>query len=370
MIVGYRNLAEVQELVRIRAVAGIFVSIRNVRGKSVAEIRKEIDYLQSQRKNRGLAPLWIATDQEGGIVSRLSPPLTRMSSLSEVLERYPDVVQRERAVRQYAATQGRELAELGINLNFAPVVDVNHEIRNPNDRFTRIFLRAISSDPAVVTQVASWYCAGMEEAGVRCTLKHFPGLGRVYDDTHFSGATLATSVTELTGTDWVPFRALMSQDGAFTMLSHARLTAIDPDHPVSVSPPVIAGLLRRDWEYDGVLITDDFSMGAVYRSKIGIDEGSVAAVNAGVDLILIGWDSDQYYRVMYALLKADREGKLNPEALLRSDRRLARARKDPPSRAQRCCTHGQYETFPGPQQLARSLEERLAARAGPLRPQR
>jgi beta-N-acetylhexosaminidase len=324
-IVGYRDVSEVSELVRLRAVAGVFLSSNNVRGKSVADIRKQIQSLQSVRQDQGLLPLWIATDQEGGVVSRLSPPLTSLPPLSEIVERYPDAAQREQAVRQFAATQGRELSELGVNLNFAPVVDLNHQVVNPDDLYTRIFQRAISSDPAVVAQVAAWYCAALEQAGVRCTLKHFPGLGRVFEDTHLAHANLATSVTELTNTDWIPFRAMMRQSRAFTMLGHVRLTAIDSERPVSMSPPVIAGMLRRDWKYDGVLITDNFSMLAVYRSAAGMDNGSIEALNAGVDLILISWDADQYYRAMYALLKADEQGRLNREVLQRSDRRLERA---------------------------------------------
>jgi beta-N-acetylhexosaminidase len=323
LIVGFRDLAEVSELVRLRAVAGVFVSSNNVRGKSISEIREQIQSLQRIRQQQGLLPLWIATDQEGGVVSRLSPPLSPLPALSEVVESYPNQVQQ--AVREFAATQGRELAELGVNLNFAPVVDLNHQVINPNDRYTRIFQRAISSDPAIIAQVAKWYCAELEEAGVRCTLKHFPGLGRVFEDTHLDHANLTTSIVELADTDWVPFRSLMSQSRAFIMLGHVRLSAIDSERPVSMSLPVIAGMLRGEWNYDGVLITDNFSMMAVYRSDAGMDNGSIEALNAGVDLILISWDSDQYYRVMYALLKADQQAILNREVLQRSDQRLAEA---------------------------------------------
>jgi beta-N-acetylhexosaminidase len=216
---------------------------------------------------------------------------------------------------------------LGVNLNFAPVVDLNYRIMNPDDRYTRIYQRAVSRDPEVVAQVAAWYCAALEEAGVRCTLKHFPGLGRVRDDTHLRHADLATPVAELTGSDWIPFLAVMRQSRAFTMLAHVRLTAIDPERPVSFSPKVVTGMIRSDWKHDGVLITDNFSMYAVYGSRAGIDNASIQALNAGVDLILISYDPDQYYRVMYALLKASRHGKLAPEALHRSDQRLAGACK-------------------------------------------
>jgi beta-N-acetylhexosaminidase len=325
MIVGYHDVAEARELVRLRGIAGVFLSARNVRGKSVAEIRQEIRSFQDLRHEQGLPPLWVATDQEGGDVSRLSPPLTRLPALSKVVARCADMAQCQQAVRSLAGTQGRELAGIGVNLNFAPVVDINYHVVSPSDRFTRIFDRAISSDPEVVAQVAAWYCAGLEKAGVRCTLKHFPGLGRVIGDTHLSCAALPASVAELNETDWVPFRILMRQTGAFTMLGHVRLTAIDGRRPASASPAVIAGILRGEWKHDGVLITDDFSMHAVYRSSGGMDNGSITALNAGVDLILVSWDSDQYYRVMYALLNADEEGKLDRAVLQRSDGRLARA---------------------------------------------
>ena len=104
----------------------------------------------------------------------------------------------------------------------------------------------------------------------------------------------------------------------------AILTALDRTHPASFSAPVVQ-LLRRDWHYDGPLITDDFSMGAVYRSREGLAEAGVAALNAGVDLVLVSYDTDQYYAVMHALLAADRGGRLPPEALRQSNERLTRA---------------------------------------------
>jgi beta-N-acetylhexosaminidase len=325
VIVGYRNLTEVRKLVKLKAIGGVFLSAHNVRGKSIAQIREETASFQQMKSEQGLPQLWIATDQEGGVVSRLSPPLERLPPLSEIVGHYSDPIQRKGAVWRYGETQGGSLAKVGVNLNFAPVVDVNYRIVNPDDRYTRIYKRAISSDPVVVAQAAGWYCAALEETGVRCTLKHFPGLGRVFDDTHNGQASLVTSVDELTETDWVPFRKLMTESNAFTMLSHARLRAIDSDHPVSVSTAVVAGMIRGDWEYDGVLITDNFTMRAIYYSNLGIEGASIQALNAGVDLILISWDTDQYYRVMYALLKADEQGTLDSKALQRSDRRLARA---------------------------------------------
>jgi beta-N-acetylhexosaminidase len=192
---------------------------------------------------------------------------------------------------------------------------------NPNDRYTRIRERAIAADPEVVTEVARHYCLGLWEAGVRCTLKHFPGLGGVFEDTHLEAGHLRASVEELDRADWIPFRALMA-GSSLVMLSHARLAALDPERPASFSDAVVSGLLRRSWGHAGVLITDDFSMGAVYASKPGVRGASVAALNAGVDLLLIAYDPAQYFEALDALLTAARDGGLHMEALARSAGRL------------------------------------------------
>ena len=324
VLVGYRSPETLRALIERRAVAGIFLSARNVAGKAPDAIRQETDALQEIRRRQGVVPLWIATDQEGGAVSRLSPPLTRMPPIADIVALHRDHAERLLAVRQYAARQGRDLAALGVNLNFAPVVDLNHGVQNPDDRLTRIATRAISADPAVVTEVAGLYCATLRLTGVHCTLKHFPGLGRVYEDTHKVTADLAARPSELETSDWLPFRQLMA-DAPFTMLGHARLTALDRDRPASFSRAVVKDLLRDTWKHDGILITDDFSMGAVTLSREGAAQGAIEALNAGVDLILVSYDPDQYFPVMHALLAADRAGGLRAEALAQSAARLRRA---------------------------------------------
>jgi beta-N-acetylhexosaminidase len=326
VVVGYRDFAELEPLIERRAIAGVFVASRNTKDRDLADIRREIAAMQDIRKRQGLPPLWISADQEGGAVSRLSPPLVRLPPLAAVIAENAEAGPRIAAVRAYAATQGQGLADLGVNVNLAPVVDLNRGIVNPNDRYTRIRERALSDDPVIVGEAAAAYCAELLTYGVHCTLKHFPGLGRVFEDTHEEGAALTTSQEELTASDWLPFRVLMGSQRVFVMLAHARLAAIDPDHPVSFSPRVIEGLLRRDWSYDGVLITDDFGMRAVTGSPERTAGAGVAALNAGVDLILVSFDPDQFVYVMHALIAADSKGELRSDRLQASDRRLQRSR--------------------------------------------
>src|SRR5436305_12332368 len=145
VLVGYRDLATLHALIERRGAAGVFLSALNVGGKSIVTVGQEIGALQDIRRQQNLDALWIATDQEGGAVSRLSPPLARMPALAEIVTLHGDHADRQLANAQYAARQGRELASMGVNLNFAPVVDLNLGIVNPEDRLSRIASRAISA---------------------------------------------------------------------------------------------------------------------------------------------------------------------------------------------------------------------------------
>ena len=143
----------------------------------------------------------------------------------------------------------------------------------------------------------------------------------MFEDTHFEAGHLRVPLDELERGDWIPFRSPVG-DGAFTMLNHARVTALDAERPVSFSETIVSGLLRGRWSQEGVLVTDDFSMGAVYGSKAGIAAAGVAALNAGIDLILVSYDPAQFHHDE-RVITADRAGGLAPAALARSARRLA-----------------------------------------------
>ena len=320
LVVGYQHPSEIDDLLARRAIAGVFITARNVKGLSAEDIARQVASWQTIRSDQGLSPLLIATDQEGGPVSRLSPPLQRQPPLATIAgdRSEPDLVQ------AYGVAQGRALAGVGVNLNFAPVVDLNYSVIDPGDRYTRVYLRAISGDPNIVADVAARYCRGLADAGVRCTLKHFPGLGRVVGDTHLQTADLAAPIADLERSDWIPFRTLMNE-ASIVMLGHARLRALDPHRPVSFSQAIVGDVLRTQWRYDGLLVTDDFCMAAVYTSADGLAAASVRALNAGVDLILVSYDPSQYFAVMDGLLEADRGGRISEPALRSSRQRLGRA---------------------------------------------
>ena len=328
LIVGYRAQGDIAKLVSNSVVAGVFVTARNVSGRTGPQIATEIAGWQKARAAAGLPPLFITTDQEGGLVSRLSPPLKRRASLAESIVKVPERDKKIAIAREYGHVQGSELAAIGVNVNFAPVVDLNFGVRGRNDAYTRIYQRAIARDPGLVTDLAGAFCDGLQAAGVLCTLKHFPGLGRVLGDTHVAEARLSAPVAELEATDLAPFRALGRDQNRMTMLSHVRLMAVDADTPVSLSSKVVTGMLRGDWKHTGVLVTDDITMRAAYASGKKRSLGSAAAatvraLNAGVDLVLISFDTDQVYPVLEALADAYGNRTLARDQLAASSARLA-----------------------------------------------
>lgn len=313
-IVGYTDLDEVRELAAKGLIGGIYVGRRNVRGRNLADVRAEIAGLQALRAQAGLPPLIVAADQEGGRVNHLSPLLERLPPLAGVV----DQSNPGRAAQAYGARQGQALAGLGVNLNFGPVVDLRPAARPSGDIFSDIPARAIGSDPEGVTEIAAGYLDGLAANGVRGTLKHFPGLGRVDRDTHLHPARLSETPAEL-ATDWLPFRSLAGHAGSALMLGHVTLEALDPQRAASHSPAVVR-LLRKDWGYDGVLVTDDLNMGAVY--DLGIGKVASEALATGVDLLLVSYDPRQVYRAIYGAATALADGRLTAENLAASRQRL------------------------------------------------
>ncbi|MFO0574701.1 MAG: glycoside hydrolase family 3 N-terminal domain-containing protein [Polyangia bacterium] len=333
VVAGFRSWDEARWLVEQAAVGGLYIGLHNVRGLSEEALRERITGLVRLRRERGGPRLLIAADQEGGPVSRLSPPLPLPPPLSSVLEDAgaagadePDV-----RARRLGREQAAQLRALGVDVNFAPVVDLRlHPERGLLDRYSFIGSRAISADPEVTARIARAYAEGLVSGGVLPTLKHFPGLGRVQTDTHFFAARLTTPADELAATDFWPFRAVLQATPSLLMLGHAYVTAVDPRELASSSAPLVDGVVRRGWQHDGVLVTDDLCMSPPYYAEGGIGGSAVRALVAGIDLVLVSYDGSQVPAVLRALLAAYSEpGRALPESVLaasdaRLDRMLAR----------------------------------------------
>jgi beta-N-acetylhexosaminidase len=230
--------------------------------------------------------------------------------------------ERSRKAEEFGRIHGRELADLGVTLNFAPVVDLlRSRSRNPFDFHSLIRWRAISGDPAIATDIAVAYVRGLQAFGVAGTVKHFPGLGRIRTDTHHFRASLDTPVAELEASDWIPFRQTLTQSNAWLMVGHVAVTAIDAGRAASHSRGVVTDLIRGKWGYDGIIVTDDLAMGPIYQ--YGLCAAVVEALNAGVDLLLVAYDGQQFYRVFDCALTASALGGIDAGAMAKSIARLS-----------------------------------------------
>ncbi len=312
IIAGFGVWAELEPLVIKAGIAGVFIARRNVYGRGAEDLARDTGRLQAMRRASGLPPLWIAADQEGGGVSALSPPLPPAPALSALAHAGELVIN---ATRDTA----RELACAGVNVNFSPVVDVARRSAGPP---APVFRRSISTDERTVAQTARDYCRTLSEGGVQCVLKHFPGLGGVMQDTHAGKASL----TELNEADLFPFRELARDEAPWIMLSHVTVENIDAERPASASRKVI-DILRGDWGFDGLLITDDASMVSFAGD---FERNTLDSLRGGADLLLVSWDPDLVYEALDAILRARRGDPVLARAMAQSDARLTR---DPPEAA-------------------------------------
>lgn len=353
IVAGYRNPAELRHLLELQAIGGVFVTHHNIRGMDRATIRAMIAGWQTLRSEQGLPPLWIASDQEGGSVSRLSPPLPLQPALRSLWpERFLDTADGSTTegdpaladrFYEYGAAQASGLRELGVNVNLAPVVDlrISHSERAETgvgfsrvlDGLSRIESRALHRQPQLVSFAATHYTRGLAAHGVVAAWKHFPGLGRARADTHWFAAQIPAQIDTLRDSDWIPFFAATNRDWnarmplpPWIMLGHAELPELDDLYGASHSPAIVR-LLRDEsgFNFQGVLISDDLNMRPIVNSPGGMSGAAIRALNSGVDLLLISYDGANTYPVLEALLRAEQMGDLEPGALARSRDRLSRA---------------------------------------------
>lgn len=251
----------------------------------------------------------IGIDQEGGAVVRATflpqPPSAMALGASGDADRAEAV----------GAAVARGLKSLGINWNFAPVLDVNNNPANPV-----IGERSFSNDPVEVSRLAAAWMRGSLREGVACCVKHFPGHGDTHVDSHHALPTVDKTRAELNALELAPFKALASQAPAM-MTAHIVYPQIDPDRPATLSPQLIGGILRQDWGYDGVVITDALMMKAV-AERFGYAKSAVMAIEAGADMVLAQGSLDEQLVAINALRQAFASGRLTPEQGETANRRL------------------------------------------------
>lgn len=263
-------------------------------------------------------PPFIGIDQEGGRVRRLKDRVLDLPPLGSWAP-HADATLQRKVIHQ----QALELAALGFNVNFAPVIDVNSNPQNPV-----IGDRSPSDDPRTVTQVGAVLIEAQQAAGVMACVKHFPGHGDTTVDSHVDLPTVNKSTVELRQTELYPFERL-SRKAAAVMTAHVSYPVLDSE-PATFSARLCTTLLRKEFAFEGVLFSDDLEMGALSH-RWSIEESAVKAVRAGCDALLVCSSADLQARAHQGLVvEAEKDSAFRARIHEAVERGLTVRRRFPP----------------------------------------
>lgn len=246
---------------------------------SPQQVRELSQSLQDlAQANRLPIPLLLSVDQEGGVVSRLKGNGFTVFPGNRALAMMGDPT----LAKQQAFAMGKEMQNVGISLNLAPVVDVDSNPNNPV-----ISARSFGKDVETVITFAKKSLEGYREAGVATTLKHFPGHGDTDIDSHYALPIVNKSMQELQKTELAPFAAL-AHDTEAIMTAHLLVPALDPDHCSTLSQKTLS-YLREQIGFSGLIISDSLTMDGLLQQTAGrIEEAAILAIQAGCDMLLFG----------------------------------------------------------------------------------
>jgi beta-N-acetylhexosaminidase len=292
----------------------------------------------------------IAIDQEGGAVVRSTwlpqPPAAMALGAANDTE----------LCRQVGAAVARGVKSLGFNWNFAPVLDLNNNVNNPV-----IAERSFGSDPQRATELALAWMEGSLSEGVACCVKHFPGHGDTHVDSHRDLPRVDKSRAELDALELIPFRKAAAVAPAM-MTAHIVYSALDAEHPATLSRPILTDLLRKQWQYQGVIITDGMDMHAI-AGRYGVANAAVLALEAGADMVMALGTRETQLETLAALSAAIAAGQFQEQDLLTRSGRLDDLSLRYP------CTQPAYLTEMEDRKLmAHAWQQGLSAHQQPLAP--
>lgn len=290
-----------------------------------ANIRARDQVRELTARMREHAPdLLIGVDEESGDVTRMERRTGSSYPGAQALGAVDDVALTERV----GASIADLLADAGINLDFAPVADVNSNAANPV-----IGSRSFGSDPQRVARHVVAMVRGLQSRRVASCAKHFPGHGAAAADSHTELPVIDRPAGELAAVDLVPFRAAIDAGISAVMSAHVVYPAWDPDSPGTTSGRILTDLLRDELGFSGVVVTDALHMSAI-RNGMGVPEGAVRALAAGADLLCINVTWEEQQRVRAVLLDAVGSGRLPEHRVRESAERVRRLQQWARARAQ------------------------------------
>jgi beta-N-acetylhexosaminidase len=307
---------DIEDLIVKYRIGGVILFSRNI--TSIGQAAKLCGELQDLRKSVSGTPLFIAIDQEGGVVQRIVEGLTVLpGNMAIGSVGVPDCA--------YAA--GRitavELGCIGVNVNFAPVVDISNNPDNPSTG-----VRSFGGDPDTVAELASQMITGFQGYGLIACAKHFPGKGNVSVDSHLDLPLNTSRRDALRSCELKPFAAAIAAQVDMIMTAHVMYPALTENEilPATLSRNIMTGLLRDELGFKGVLITDDMEMGAIAK-YFTLEESVVKAVAAGVDIVMVCHTVSKQREALAALKKAVDEGAITRERIDESVARITALKK-------------------------------------------
>ncbi len=313
---GLALTADEKKFIIENNISGVVLFSRNVQSpEQLRELCTEIQSLRHQMSDK--APLFISIDMEGGRVARLKEPFTKWPPLKKVGDLDNSTVS-----FQFSYCLASELNAVGINLDYAPCVDV---LTNPKN--VVIGDRAVSSDFNMVAKHASALVRGLIKANVIACVKHFPGHGNTFLDSHEDLPIEDLDLKRLQEIELQPFKKAFRSRAEMCMISHILFQKIDPDYPASLSEVMIQQVLRGECRFRGLVITDDLGMKALTH-KFSTEEIAVQALKAGNDLLLYCNDFEAPGIAMEALIDATANGPLNKNQIEANSKRILQFKLD------------------------------------------
>ena len=315
LMVGFHGLTptpEIIDLIQNYHIGGVILFSRNVQDtQQVLHLTRTLQEIARAAGHR--FPLLISIDQENGMVNRLGYGSTVFPGNMAL-----GAIGSEQVAHDVALATGQELHALGLNMNLAPVVDVNNNPANPV-----IGVRSFGEDPQLVARLGAAMVKGYHEAGVISCLKHFPGHGDTAVDSHLALPIVPHAMQRLEAIELVPFKSGIAAGATAVMTAHVSFPALTQrdDLPATLSPTVLTGLLREKLGFEGVIITDCLEMNAISKG-VGIPRGSVMTLQAGADLVLISHIYEHQRAGFEAIRTSVKANELSPDIVRQAAERV------------------------------------------------
>jgi len=302
---------DMDRLINEYKVGGVILFARNIEDSS-----QMIELTRALQENNNNIPLFISIDEEGGRVSRLPDDIEKFPAAFDI-----GLINNDQTAYENGKEIGYTLKRLGINLDYAPVLDIYSNLNN-----TVIDDRAFGTEESIVSTMGIATMKGIEDAGVIPVIKHFPGHGDTEVDSHYGLPIVYKTLEELRNFEFIPFVKAIESGCDVIMVSHIILNEVDSSNPASLSKIVISDLLRKDLEFDKVVITDDMSMGAI-TSIMSIEEACIKSIEAGCDILLLGNAYEEIEQVINSIKLKLYNGEISEEQINKSVKRILELKK-------------------------------------------